>query len=117
MSAMARKLMLILAFLALFGQVMAGATSTAVPGSGIEHALAHAQDDAHHHHDDGGMHIDDAESGAFHVHLDGANAAALPARVGLTPTAAVPQAPPSMEAGAMPTPPVDGLLRPPKNAS
>jgi hypothetical protein len=112
-----RKLMVLLAFLAVFGQALAGASFTGSASGELGHILAHAQEDGHHHHDDRGMHVNESDEGAFHVHLDGANSAALPA--GLFPPAAlaIPQGPPPWEPRAHPSPTIDGLLRPPKLAS
>lgn len=109
---MARKLMLVLAFLAVFGQALAAASVAA--GGVLAHELAHVQDDAHHHHDDGGLHLDDGSDSAFHVHVDGPGTVALPARHGARPARAAPQTPPPLKAGALPAPPPDDLLRPPK---
>jgi hypothetical protein len=114
----ARKLMILLAFLAVFGQALAGGSFTRAGSGELGHVLAHAQEDAHHHHDDGGMHVDDAaDEGSVHVHLDGANSAALPAAASLRSAAAMPQAPPRWEPRAHPAPTIDGLMRPPKLAS
>ncbi|TWO70059.1 hypothetical protein FN976_17130 [Caenimonas sedimenti] len=112
-----RKLMFLLAFLAAFGQALAGASFAGTPLGELGHVLAHAQDDGHHHHDDGGMHVDEAGDGAFHVHLDGANSAAPPAAPSARAALALPQGPPDWEARERPSPTIDGLLRPPKLAS
>lgn len=109
---MVRKLVLFIAFLAMLGQVVAGASLPLRAGASMEHALAHVQDDGHHHHDDGGMHVDEAEEGTFHAHADSANSAVPPGRVSLLLPAGVPP-PPVMQASALPAPPIDDLLRPP----
>ena len=110
--------MILLAFLAVFGQALAGGSFPRAGAGELGHVLAHAQEDLHHHHDDGGMHVDDAsDEGAFHVHLDGANLAALAPALPSPAVASVPQAPPKWEPRAHPSPTIDGLLRPPKLAS
>ena len=109
--------MLLLAFLAVFGQALAGASFPGGFPGGLGHVLAHAQDDGHHHHDDGDMHVDEADEGAFHVHLDGASSAAPPAGLSARAVPATPQGPPAWKARALLSPTKDGLLRPPKLAS
>jgi hypothetical protein len=59
--------MILLAFLAVFGQALAGASSSRMASGELGHVLAHAQEDGHHHHDDGGIHVDEADGSAFHV--------------------------------------------------
>ncbi len=109
--------MLLLAFLAVFGQALAGASFTGPASSELGHVLAHAEEDGHHHHDDGGMHVEDADEGAFHFHVDGANSAALPAELSARDAPAMPHGPPGWEPRAHLSPTIDGLLRPPKLAS
>ena len=109
--------MLLLALLAAFGQALAGASFPGTASGELGHVLAHTQEDGHHHHDDGAMHVDETDEGGFHVHLDGANSAALPAGLSSRPALAMPQGPPDWEPRAHPSPTIDGLLRPPKLAS
>lgn len=114
---MVRKLMLLLAFLAVFGQALASSSLPRLGFGEFGHVLAHAQEDGHHHHDDGDMHADDADEGGFHVHLDGANSAALPAATAARPAPTQPKGQPRWEPRLHLSPTIDGLLKPPKLAS
>lgn len=109
--------MLLLAFVAVFGQALAGTSFPGTQLGELGHVLAHAQADGHHHHDDGDMHVDQEDAGSFHVHLDGANSAALPAVLSARAVPAMPQDPPGWKPRAHLSPTIDGLLRPPKLAS
>jgi hypothetical protein len=114
---MVRKLAILLAFLAVIGQSLAGTQFLSAASEGFGHVIAHAQEGAHHHHVDGGMHLDGVDEQGFHVHLDGANVVGLPGSHASRPGLAVPQGPPDAQMCALPSPPIDGLLRPPKYAS
>lgn len=109
--------MVLLAFLAVFGQALAGASFPGIASGGLGHVVAHAHDDGHHHHDGGDIHLDEATEGAFHVHLDGANSAALPTGLPFRSVPALPQGPPGWEPRAHASPTMAGLLRPPKLSS
>ncbi len=109
--------MIFLSFLAVFGQALAGASFPRAAAEDLGHVLAHSQEDRHHHHDDGNMHVDDLGEESFHVHLDGANPAALPTALTARPAPTLPQGPPGWELPTHPSPPIEGLLRPPKLAS
>ena len=112
---MARKLMVLMAFLAVFGQALAAA-SVAADGA-LARALAHVQDDAHHHHDGDDLQPGTSADSTFHVHVDGPGTVALPAPAASRTVLAAAQMPRPLNAGALPSPPPDDLLRPPKPAA
>ena len=116
---MARKLTILLAMLAVFGQALAGAAYSRAGAGEIAHFLAHVQEDAHHHHhhDDSAMHVEYAAESAFHVHLDGANFMGLPPDPACQAAPALPHGPADRVAAAWTSPALDGLLRPPKTLS
>jgi hypothetical protein len=109
--------MLLLALLAAFGQALAQASLPGSASAGLAHVLAHVQEDGHHHHDGGGMHVDETDDGDFHVHLDGANSAALPSALSARAALATPQGRPQWRPRAHRSPTMAGLLRPPKLTS
>ncbi len=120
---MVKKLSILLAFLAMFGQALAVATP-GIAGTGwMDHLLLHVQADVHHHHDAGDLHVDapndSADSGhsgesSFHLHVDSANAQGLPSEPLIQPAPPAPAGPPALRAQAWPTRAPDGLLRPPR---
>jgi hypothetical protein len=114
---MVRKLTILLAFLAVIGQSLAGTRFPSAASEDFGHIVAHAQEGAHHHHDDAGMHVDGVDEESFHVHVDGANLIGLPGSHASRPGLALPQGPPIAQMCALPSPTINGLLRPPKHAS
>ncbi len=106
--------MILLAFLATFGQAVAVAVFPGAVADDIGHAFVHAQESSHHHHDDGLAHVDENQASTFHVHLgDGVSVALLSSPITRLPVP-LPQGPPQHVRPSLPTPWLDGLLRPPK---
>lgn len=81
----------------------------------LEHAALHWQEEGHHHHDDGSYHLDDSQASSFHVlsdHLTAATAL-LPASSQHFPPSACAR-PGGLHGAPVPSPFLDGLLRPPR---
>ena len=66
---MARKLMILFAFLAVFSHVAAVMVFLRATANGMGHVTVHVQELGHHHLDDGLMQLDDKQAPTFHVHL------------------------------------------------
>jgi hypothetical protein len=111
---MARKVMFLIAFLAVLGQVLAIAAFPRAAADEIGHAFAHVQEPSHHHHDDGLMHVDDAQESTFHVHVGDGASVALVSTAAVRLPALPPQGPPQQVRLLLPAPLLDGLLRPPR---
>lgn len=106
--------MFLLAFLATFGQAVAVAAFPRAGPDEIGHVFAHVQDTGHHHHDDGLMHVDDVQASALHVHVgDGAGAALVSSAV-VRLSVLPPQRVQQQVRLSLPSPILDGLLRPPR---
>lgn len=113
---MLRKLMFLLVFLAAFGRAVAGDLLPRIGFEELVHASTHEQQESHHHHADGSLHLDEAGDRGAHVHVEPFHTVALlieqPSQFDLgasqgTPVSATP---------FMPSPAIDGLLRPPQFA-
>ena len=114
---MRRPAVLLVMLLAMLWQplVMARAGSTVNPLVDLAHATLHWQKVGHHHHEDGSYHQDDSAESVQHMAADQLNASlALPA----LPLHDVPPvrsaAPDSLRLMRVPSPTLDGLLRPPR---
>jgi hypothetical protein len=115
---MRRGLLLLFLLLSLVWQSMAYATPAAAASHqpDAEHAALHWEQQAHHHHDDGSWSADDSDESRLHVGLDSAvTGSALPGpsgwRLALTGAAA----PAVFIPVTLPSPPPEGLRRPPRS--
>ena len=81
----------------------------------LEHAALHWQSTSHHHHDDGSYHEEDSAEASQHLMTDHLGAslemAAGPEPLATQGPSAAPSERPSLP---WPSPPPDGLLRPPR---
>ncbi len=84
----------------------------------LEHAALHWQEEGHHHHDDGSYHLDDSNESTQHVvtdHLSASLAMAAPSSHDFPPLGSA--APGGLHETLVPSPTLDGLLRPPRSSS
>ncbi|MEQ1683163.1 MAG: hypothetical protein ABL916_05905 [Burkholderiaceae bacterium] len=82
----------------------------------LEHAALHWQEEGHHHHDDGSYHLDDSIESAQHLASDHLSASlAMAAPSSHTFPALGSAAPGGLHETLVPTPTLDGLLRPPRS--
>lgn len=84
----------------------------------LEHATLHWQEEGHHHHEDGSYHLDDSNESAQHVvtdHLSASLAMAAPYSHDFSPLGST--APGGLHEAVVPSPTLDGLLRPPRYRS
>jgi hypothetical protein len=117
---MRRSAVLLVVLFAMLWQAMAVARagSTTNSPADMEHAALHWQEKSHHHHEDGSYHLDDSIASAQHVLSDHVSAT-----VGLvvTPSHHFPTlgsaAPRGLHETLVPSPTLDGLLRPPRSRS
>jgi len=82
----------------------------------LEHAALHWAQEAHHHHEDGSYHLDDSNESVQHLvidHLSASLAMAAPASHDLPPIGSAPHG--GLYEAALPSPTLDGLLRPPRS--
>lgn len=81
----------------------------------VEHAALHWLGSSHHHHDDGDYHLDESAEGVQHVLTDQFSAPLemLTRSANAFPPLPSP-APGPQRALRLPSPPLDGLLRPPR---
>lgn len=115
---MKQKAVLFVMLFAMLWQAVAlarvGSTVNALADSA--HVALHWQDEDHHHHDDGSYHLDTSDASTQHMVSDHVSATvALMISVAhdfLSPGSAAPR---SVHATAVPNPPLDGLLRPPRS--
>jgi hypothetical protein len=117
MPPVARLLTLIALIACLLWQSQAVAHAAVAPqGDGdLAHAILHWSDEAHHHHD-GDIHLDDSDESVSHVmsdHLGGA-AAVLPSCAPSLGKFSPGEALPLGAQDQLPSPFLDGLLRPPR---
>lgn len=113
---MVRKVLSFLLILSLFWQsaAIAGVNAiTDIKESG--HVVLHWQDSDHHHHDDGALHADDSDGSVQHMHGDGASNSPgmLSAGWGKVPTLRS-SGPAVLAELPLPSPFLQGLLRPPR---
>lgn len=111
---MARKVMMLIAFLVVFGQAVAIAALPRAAADEIGHAFAHIQEPSHHHYDDGLMQVDDTQESTFHVHLSDGTSVALVGGSVVRLSVPPPQGPPQQVRLSLPVPLLEGLLRPPR---
>lgn len=115
---MQRKLLILLALVAVLWQGIAGASVQAFAqvAQDAEHAALHWDEVGHHHHDDGSYHQDDSIASVVHVAMDGSNANAV-VDFGTSNVVPVPQASaqPLYLVGTVPYPYIDPLHRPPRS--
>jgi len=116
---MRRKLVLVVAMLALLWQGLAGAglPSLAKVAADAAHAALHWQDVAHHHHADGSVHADASQASLEHVVLDGSHLVASPLAVASLSFSLPLAGLPHYWAGHLPNPFSDPLHRPPRALS
>jgi hypothetical protein len=117
---MRRSAVLLVMLIAMFWQSMAfariGSTVNALADPG--HATLHWQEEGHHHHEDGSYHQDDSNESTQHVVMDHASASMALASAGAHDFPALGSAAPSgLNESLVPTPTLDGLLRPPRSRS
>ena len=94
----------------------AGSTMNAL--ADLEHTALHWQEEGHHHHEDGSYHLDDSSASAQHVLSDHVSAtAALMATAPHHFPSLGSTAPGGLRASVVPSPTLDGLLRPPRSRS
>jgi len=110
-------------FLVLFGMLwqslaMARIGSTVNALADPEHAALHWHGENHHHHADGSYHLDDSKESVQHMVIDHPSASlamAAPPVHELPPLGSA--APGGLHVTAVPSPTLDGLLRPPRRHS
>ena len=79
------------------------------------HAALHWQGESHHHHGDGSYHLDDSKESAQHVvtdHLNASLAMTTPSSQDVSPSGSAAHS--GLHETLVPTPILDGLLRPPR---
>lgn len=84
----------------------------------LEHAALHWQAEGHHHHEDGSYHLDDSNESVQHVvtdHLGVSLEMAAPESHDFSILGAAVHG--GVPTRAIPSPPLDGLLRPPRPRS
>lgn len=116
---MRRKFILVLMLLSMFWQTFAiGGQATAFADSHeVAHAMLHSFSEAHHHHDDGSVVQDDSDESTQHVVADGCLSSPFLWAETSFSLASIDSARPVMaDSGYMPSPPLDGLRRPPRLA-
>jgi len=94
---------------------MGGIGSTVNALADLEHATLHWQEESHHHHEDGSYHLDDSNESMQHVVTDNLSASlamVAPSSHDFPPLGSA--APRGLHETAVPTPTLDGLLRPPR---
>lgn len=108
--------LLVMLFAMLWQSVaMARVGSTVNVMADLAHATLHWQAEAHHHHEDGSYHQDDSKESVQHVvtdHLNASLALAAASSHDFTPLGSV--APDGLRERLVPSPALDGLLRPPR---
>ena len=95
-------------------------TSIAAKSMEYEHAALHLHSaDHHHHHDDGSLHLQAADSSATpHLHADsGIHTPGLPPGSAAQALVASLTGPGAVPAAGIPSPDLDGLLRPPRRTA
>lgn len=115
---MRRSFVLLIMLMAMLWQsvALARAGSTVNALADVGHAVLHWQGQGHHHHGDGSYHLDDSLESTQHGLIDHVSATA--ALWNETPCAFAPlgtAAPDGVHDGPVPTPTLDGLLRPPRS--
>jgi hypothetical protein len=97
---------------------MARVGSTVNALADLEHATLHWQEEGHHHHEDGSYHQDDSKESVQHVvtdHLNASLALAAASSHDFPPLGSA--APDGLHERLVPSPALDGLLRPPRSRS
>lgn len=80
-----------------------------------QHAALHWQEESHHHHGDGSFHLDDSTESAQHMvpdHVGASLVMTAPSSHNFPPLGSA--APRGAHGTSLPTPTLDGLLRPPR---
>lgn len=89
--------------------------SVAAKAMEYEHAALHAQTSGHHHHDDGSLHVEAVDSTSHHLHADsGLHSAGLPPGAINQALPAHATSPVGVPLATIPTPYLEGPLRPPR---